>query len=91
KGIPVGQKMGFKPKQVFQHVSKKSTANIVGKKKNNSESTNEVSKSNPFEVLTLVDNDVDFGTNGGISNSDDKGTNNVSSSNTPIGKKIDKI
>ncbi|GJY18282.1 hypothetical protein Tco_0389773 [Tanacetum coccineum] len=42
-------------------------------------------------VLTLVDNDVDLGMNGGVSNSADKGTNNVSSSNTPIGEKIDKI
>ncbi|GJZ90918.1 hypothetical protein Tco_0662845 [Tanacetum coccineum] len=58
---------------------------------NNSEPTKEVSKSNPFEVLTSVDNDVDLGTNGGISNSADKGTINVSSSNTPIGEKIDKI
>ncbi|GJV91690.1 putative reverse transcriptase domain-containing protein [Tanacetum coccineum] len=91
KEIPVGQKMGFKPKQVFQPVSKKSTANTIGKKKNNSESTNEVSKSNPFEVLTSVDDDVDLGTNGGISSSADKGTNNVSSSNTPIGEKINKI
>ncbi|GKB66437.1 hypothetical protein Tco_0927849 [Tanacetum coccineum] len=53
--------------------------------------SNEVSKSNPFEVLTSVDNDVDLGTNRGIANSADKGTNNVSSSNTPIGEKIDKI
>ncbi|GKD54361.1 zinc finger, CCHC-type containing protein, partial [Tanacetum coccineum] len=36
-------------------------ANTCGIKKNNSESTKEVSKSNPFEVLTLVDNDVDLG------------------------------
>nr|GEV44060.1 hypothetical protein [Tanacetum cinerariifolium] len=91
KEIPVGLKMGFKPKQVFQLVSKKPTTNTVGKKKNNSESTNEVSKSNPFEVLTSVDNDVDLSTNRGISNSADKGTNNVSSSNTSIGEKIDKI
>ncbi|GJX41242.1 glucomannan 4-beta-mannosyltransferase 9-like protein [Tanacetum coccineum] len=88
KGIPVGQKMGFKPKQVFQHISKKSTANTYGKKKINSESTKEVSKSNIFEVLTSVDNDVDLGTNGGISNSADKGTINVSSSNTPIVKVV---
>ncbi|GKE11394.1 hypothetical protein Tco_1414945, partial [Tanacetum coccineum] len=91
KGIPVGQKMGFKPKQVFQPVSKKSAANACGKKMNNSESTKEVSKSNPFEVLTSVDNDVDFGTNGGISNSVDKGTINPSFSNTPIVEKINKI
>ncbi|GJX57242.1 hypothetical protein Tco_0287139 [Tanacetum coccineum] len=31
------------------------------KKKNDSESTKEVSQSNPFEVLNLVDNDVDLG------------------------------
>ncbi|GKE34247.1 zinc finger, CCHC-type containing protein, partial [Tanacetum coccineum] len=36
KGIPVGQKMGFKPRQVFQPVSKKSTVNTCGKKMNNS-------------------------------------------------------
>ncbi|GJV90718.1 transposon ty3-G gag-pol polyprotein [Tanacetum coccineum] len=59
KGILIGQKMGFKLKQVFQPVSKKSTANTCGKKKN-SESTKE-------------------------------GTINVSSSNTPIVEKIDKI
>ncbi|GJX70438.1 hypothetical protein Tco_0307609 [Tanacetum coccineum] len=47
--------------------------------------------SNKHMVLTSVDNDVDLGTNEGISNSADKGTSNVSSSNTPIGKKIDKI
>ncbi|GJY29785.1 hypothetical protein Tco_0405552 [Tanacetum coccineum] len=62
KGIPVGQKMGFKPKQ-----------------------------SNPFDVFKSVENDVDLGTNGGISNTADKGTSNVSSSNTPVGEKIDKI
>ncbi|GKA15516.1 hypothetical protein Tco_0695263, partial [Tanacetum coccineum] len=66
KGIPVGQKMGFKPKQVYQPISKKSTANTCGKKTNNSKSTKEVSKSNPFEVLTSIDNHVDLGTNGGI-------------------------
>nr|GEY16683.1 hypothetical protein [Tanacetum cinerariifolium] len=42
-------------------------------------------------VLTSVDNDEDLGTNGGIANSADKGTNNVSSSNNPIGEKIKKI
>ncbi|GJV78871.1 putative reverse transcriptase domain-containing protein, partial [Tanacetum coccineum] len=41
KGILVGQKLGFKPKQVYQPVSKKSTANTCGKKMNNSESTKE--------------------------------------------------
>nr|GEZ72225.1 hypothetical protein [Tanacetum cinerariifolium] len=83
-GISVGQKMRFKPKQVLQLVSKMSTVNTSGKKINNSESTKEVSKSNPFEVITSVDNDMDLGTNRGISKSADRGTNNVSSSNTPI-------
>nr|GEU51840.1 hypothetical protein [Tanacetum cinerariifolium] len=35
---------------------------------NNPESTKEVSKLNPFKVLTSVDNDVDLGNNGGIAN-----------------------
>nr|GEW76531.1 hypothetical protein [Tanacetum cinerariifolium] len=39
---------------------KKTSETPKGIPKNNSESTNEVSKSNPFEVLTLVDNDVDL-------------------------------
>ncbi|GKC75098.1 nucleotide-diphospho-sugar transferase [Tanacetum coccineum] len=84
RGVPVGPKVGFKSAKEYRTISKKPTINI-------SESTKEVSKSNPFEVLSLVDNDVDLGTNEGISNSDDKGTSNVSSSNTPIGEKIDKI
>ncbi|GJS63877.1 nucleotide-diphospho-sugar transferase [Tanacetum coccineum] len=91
KGILVGRKLGVKPKQVYQPVLKKSTANTCGKKMNNSKSTKEVSKSNPLEVLTLIDNIVDLGTNEGISNLADKGTINVSSGNTPIGEKIDKI
>nr|GEW03835.1 hypothetical protein [Tanacetum cinerariifolium] len=60
KGISIRQKIRFKLKQDFQPVSKKSTANTCGKKKN-LKSTKEVSMSNPFEVLTLVDNDMDLG------------------------------
>ncbi|GJZ53778.1 beta-caryophyllene synthase [Tanacetum coccineum] len=78
----------------FGLVLEECTKNIgAGATKNlkKTKSTKEVSKSNPFEVLTSIDNDVDLGTNGGISNSADKGTINVSSSNTPIGEKIDKI
>ncbi|GJY24986.1 hypothetical protein Tco_0399712 [Tanacetum coccineum] len=41
---------------------------------NNLEFTKEVSKSNPFEVLSSIDNDVDLGTNGGILNLADEGT-----------------
>nr|GEV53698.1 hypothetical protein [Tanacetum cinerariifolium] len=90
KGISVGQKMRFKPKQVFHPISKNSTANTHGKM-NNPKSTKEVSKSNPFKLIMSADNDVDLGTNEGITNSADKGTNNDSASNTPIGDKIDKI
>ncbi|GJR86707.1 putative reverse transcriptase domain-containing protein [Tanacetum coccineum] len=102
KGIPVGQKMGFKPtKQVYQPVSKKPTANTSVNKKKNVEPTKEVSKSNPFKVLTSVKNDVELGTNGGTSNLASQGTNfsgssfwNVdasSPSTSPIIDKIDKI
>ncbi|GJZ91012.1 hypothetical protein Tco_0662939 [Tanacetum coccineum] len=59
KRILVGQKMGFKPKQMFQPVLKKSTSNTRGKM-NNPESTKERDR-------------------------------RFSSSNTPIGEKIDKI
>ncbi|GJU81792.1 retrotransposon protein, putative, ty1-copia subclass [Tanacetum coccineum] len=68
KGFPVGQKMRYKPKQVFQPVSKKSTANTSGNKKNNVEPTKEVSKSNPFDVLYSVENDGVLGTNKGTTN-----------------------
>ncbi|GKE96726.1 hypothetical protein Tco_1581581, partial [Tanacetum coccineum] len=73
----------------------------VKNKKKNMEPTKEVSKSNPFEVLTSVDNDVELGTNGGTSNLASQETNssgsslwNVDSSSpstTPIIEKIDKI
>nr|GFB78530.1 hypothetical protein [Tanacetum cinerariifolium] len=76
KGIPVGQKMGFKPtKQVFQPVSKKPTTNASVNTKKNMEPAKEVSKSNPFEVLTSVENDVELGTNGGTSNLASQATN----------------
>ncbi|GJV20228.1 DNA helicase [Tanacetum coccineum] len=86
---------------VYQPVSKKPTANTSKNKKKNMEPTKEVSKSNPFEVLTSVDNDVELGTNGGTSNLASQETNssgsslwNVDSSSpstTPIIEKIDKI
>ncbi|GJU24310.1 hypothetical protein Tco_1162931 [Tanacetum coccineum] len=62
------------------------------KMNNSARSNKEVSSQRPaFEWLTSIDNDVDLGTNGRISNSGDKGTINFSSSNTPIGEKIDII
>ncbi|GJY88712.1 hypothetical protein Tco_0503340 [Tanacetum coccineum] len=102
KGILVGQKVGFKPtKQLYQPVSKTPTINTSGIKKNNVVPTKEVGKSNPFEVLTSVKNDVEFGTNGVTSNlaSQEANTsgssfwnvNSNSPSTTPIIEKIDKI
>ncbi|GJU97410.1 hypothetical protein Tco_1326681 [Tanacetum coccineum] len=79
-------------------VLKKPTASPSGNKKKGVAHTNEVSHSNPFDVLNLVDNDVEFGTNGGTRNLVNNRANssgssfmnvkNSSTSNTPI---IDKI
>nr|GEU88945.1 hypothetical protein [Tanacetum cinerariifolium] len=67
------------------------------------EPTIEVSNSNPFDVLNLVDNDVKFGTNRRTTNLVNTGATLSGSSfmnidndgdfaiNTPIGEKIDKI
>ncbi|GJX18132.1 hypothetical protein Tco_0218964 [Tanacetum coccineum] len=68
KGVPVGPKVGFKPfKHVYRDVFKKNNANTSGTKKKNVESRKEVGNSNPFDVLNLVENNVDLGTNGGTS------------------------
>ncbi|GJW40775.1 phloem protein 2-like protein [Tanacetum coccineum] len=102
RGFPVGPKVGFNPvKQVYQPVSKKPTANTSRNKKKNVVPNKEVSKSNQFDALNLVENDADLGTNGGFSNLASQEANssgssfwNASSSNsttTPIIKKIDKI
>ncbi|GKD80607.1 hypothetical protein Tco_1347446, partial [Tanacetum coccineum] len=64
RGVPVGPKVGFKPHKEYRPVAKKPTASSNGNKKKGVEPTNEVSNLNPFEVLNLVDNDVELGTNG---------------------------
>ncbi|GJT76566.1 hypothetical protein Tco_1043291 [Tanacetum coccineum] len=65
RGVLVGPNVGFKPaKQVYQPVSKKPTANTSGNKKKNVVPNKEVSKSNSFDVLNLVENDAALGTNG---------------------------
>nr|GEZ39134.1 hypothetical protein [Tanacetum cinerariifolium] len=51
------------------------TANSSSTKKIGVDSTNKVSDSSPFEVLYLVDNDVEMGTNVGTSNLDNNGAN----------------
>nr|GFD28680.1 hypothetical protein [Tanacetum cinerariifolium] len=67
-GISVGLKMGFKPQNEYRPVSKKPNASSSGNKKKVMEPTIEVSNSNPFDVLNSIDNDVEFGTNGGTTN-----------------------
>nr|GEZ12594.1 hypothetical protein [Tanacetum cinerariifolium] len=103
QGVPVGPKMGFKPQKEYRHVIKNLNASSSGNKKKGVEPTIEVSNSNPFNVLNSVDNDVEFGTNGGTTNLvNNEATSNGSSfmnidndvndaSNTPIGEKMDKI
>ncbi|GJS35027.1 retrotransposon protein, putative, ty1-copia subclass [Tanacetum coccineum] len=101
RGVPVGPKMGFKPHKEYRPVPKKSTASSSGNKKKGEEPTIEVSNSNPFDVLNSVDNDVEFGTNGGTTNLVNNGAtssgsscmnvDNSSSGTTPIIEKIGKF
>nr|GEX81766.1 hypothetical protein [Tanacetum cinerariifolium] len=60
RGIPVGPKIGFKPRQEYRLVPKKITASSSGDKKKGEEPAIEVSNSNPFEVLNSVDNDEEL-------------------------------
>ncbi|GJV81078.1 RNA-directed DNA polymerase, eukaryota, reverse transcriptase zinc-binding domain protein [Tanacetum coccineum] len=98
RGVPVGPKVGFKPHKEYRPVPKKPTASPSGNKKKGVAYTNEVSNSNPFDVLNSIDNDEELGTNGGTTNLDNNEANlsgssfmnveNSSTSNTLI---IDKI
>nr|GFA12394.1 hypothetical protein [Tanacetum cinerariifolium] len=81
-------------KQFYRRVSNKNSASASGKKKQAEVSRQDVSNSNPFDVLTSIKNNEDLGTNGGNSKLAGKGSLNVahgSSSNTPIADKIDKL
>ncbi|GJY14615.1 reverse transcriptase domain-containing protein, partial [Tanacetum coccineum] len=92
-------KIGFKPTTEVN--SKNSTANSNGNKKKGEEPTTKVSNSNPFDVLNSVDNEVEFGTNGGTTNlvnneatlsgSSFMNVDNSSSGTTPIIEKIRKF
>ncbi|GKE41491.1 cytokinin dehydrogenase 3-like protein [Tanacetum coccineum] len=87
----------------YRPVLKKPNASSSSNKKKGVEPTIVVSNSNPFDVLNSVDNDVEFGTNGGTTNLVNNGATSSGSSsmnidndgefasNTPIGVKIDKI
>ncbi|GJR46831.1 hypothetical protein Tco_1314934 [Tanacetum coccineum] len=68
RGVPIGPKMGFRPHNEYQIVLKKPIASPSSNMKKGVEPTIEVSNSNPFDVLNSVDNDVEFGTNGGAIN-----------------------
>ncbi|GKB43354.1 retrotransposon protein, putative, ty1-copia subclass [Tanacetum coccineum] len=68
RGVPVGPKIAFKPQYEYRSVTKKPNISSSSNKKKCVEPTIEVSNSNPFDVLNSVDNDVEFGTNGGTSN-----------------------
>nr|GEY96592.1 hypothetical protein [Tanacetum cinerariifolium] len=91
----------FKSHKEYRHVPKKSTASSSGKKKKGEEHTIEVSNLNPFNILNLVDNDVEFGTNGWTSNlvnneaalsgSSFMNVDNSSSGTSPIIEKIMKF
>ncbi|GJT40676.1 hypothetical protein Tco_0940541 [Tanacetum coccineum] len=77
------------------------TAGSSGNKKKGVEPTIKVSNSNSFDVLTSVNNDVEFGTNGGTTNLVNNGAtssgssfmnvDNSSSGTTPIIEKIRKF
>ncbi|GJS22956.1 zinc finger, CCHC-type containing protein [Tanacetum coccineum] len=49
----------FKPHKEYRPVPKKATANSRSNKKKGVEPTNEISNSNPFDVLNSVDNDME--------------------------------
>ncbi|GKE12119.1 retrotransposon protein, putative, ty1-copia subclass [Tanacetum coccineum] len=101
RGVPIGPKKGFKPQEEYRPVPKKPTATSSGNKKKGVKPTIEVSNSNLFDVLNSVDNDVEFGTNGGTTNLVHNGAtssgasfmnvDNSSSSTTPIINKIRKF
>nr|GEZ43745.1 hypothetical protein [Tanacetum cinerariifolium] len=98
RGVPVGLKVGFTPHKEYRLVPKRATASSISNKKKDVEPTNEVSNSNPFDVLNTVDNDIEFGTNGGLQISGNKGANssgfsfwNVKNSSTCTTPIIDKI
>ncbi|GJV93214.1 nucleotide-diphospho-sugar transferase [Tanacetum coccineum] len=68
RGVPVGPKIGFKSYKEYRPVTKKPNASSSGNMKKCVEPIIEVSNSNTFDVLNSVDNDVEFGTNGGTTN-----------------------
>nr|GEU32413.1 hypothetical protein [Tanacetum cinerariifolium] len=86
--------MGFKPtkQQVYQPISKKPTANTCENKKKNMEPTKEVSKLNSFDVLTLVENDVELDNEGKpLEKVDDDHDDEVSSTDNEMASFLSKM
>ncbi|GKE07295.1 hypothetical protein Tco_1399313 [Tanacetum coccineum] len=88
----------FQTSKKYRHVPKKPNASSSGNKKKCVEPTIEVRNSNQFDVLNSVDNDVDFGTNGGTTNLVNNGATssrssfmNVDKSSSGTTPTIDKI
>ncbi|GJT08900.1 retrovirus-related pol polyprotein from transposon TNT 1-94 [Tanacetum coccineum] len=80
KNTSAGEKKTVKKPSQTSRVPKKSTASSSGNKKKAVEPTIKVSNSNPFDVLNSVDNDVEFGTNGGTTNLVNNGATSSGSS-----------
>nr|GEV15261.1 hypothetical protein [Tanacetum cinerariifolium] len=98
RGISIGLKVGFKPQNEYRPALKKPSASSSSNKKKGVEPINEVSNSNPFEVLNSVDNEVELGTNRGTKNLVNNAANssgssfmNVEISSTSTTPVIDKI
>ncbi|GKA02228.1 hypothetical protein Tco_0674893 [Tanacetum coccineum] len=82
-------------------VARKKNINTNGNKKKYAEPTIEVSNSNLFDFLNLIENDVDLGSSGGSPNLNNRKANtsgllpkdveSSSTSNTPMVEKIDEI
>ncbi|GKE82531.1 hypothetical protein Tco_1552531, partial [Tanacetum coccineum] len=89
---------GFQTSKKYRHVPKKPNARSSGNKKKGVEPTIEVRNSNQFDVFNSVDNDVEFGNNGGTTNLVNNGATssrssfmNVDNSSSGTTPTIDKI
>nr|GEX32377.1 retrotransposon protein, putative, Ty3-gypsy subclass [Tanacetum cinerariifolium] len=95
RGVLVGPNVSFKStKQIYRPVSNKNGTATNGKKKQAEVAIQEVSNKNRFDALNSIENDDDYGMNGGNSKSAGKGPLNLahgSSNNTPIIDKINKL
>ncbi|GJV26464.1 hypothetical protein Tco_1379159 [Tanacetum coccineum] len=78
RGVLVGPRVSFKStKKLYIPVLNKNGASTSGKKKQAEVVRQEVSNSNPFDTINLIENDDDLGTNEGILKSAEMGSLNV--------------